>query len=217
MENQALWSRHNMVRRYDLLVTHGTIPWVWRCPPKALIDLYSGALSPGTAHLEVAPGSGYTLAHVLPHVPDVQLHLLDLHTGALEASAQRLASHAPALHRQDALAPWTLDEESVDSVGASMLVHCLPGARIADKTALFDNAVRVLRPGGVFVGATVLAHEVPQTRTSLFALRRLNRRSVFANSGDRLTDLAAELHTRFDVERLSVTGSVAQWRARRRA
>lgn len=207
--NPRLWSRTNMRRLYDLLVIHGSYWALWGCPWQRVAALYHGAISPGARVLEIGPGTGYVLNRL--DQPDLEVHLLDVHPGPLEVSAQRLTRYRPTTYQYNALEPFPLEEGSVDVAVLSMVLHCLPGESITAKAPVFDHIAHVLPRSGVCIGATVLSHGVPLTRRGRTGLRSLNSRRVFNNRGDSLSDLSAVLHTRFDEVHLAVCGSVALW------
>ncbi|MGW9351459.1 class I SAM-dependent methyltransferase [Nocardiopsis flavescens] len=211
-----LWSQWKMTRLYDLLVVHGTYPLLWGCRWTHPARLYRHALRPGTTVLEIGPGSGFFLHRLAPG--DLKLHLLDRHPGSLAAAATRLSRHRPLMHTGDALAPLPVPASSVDLVIAGMVLHCLRGQGVAAKAALFDHVHEVLKKDGQgeFLGYTVLAHGVRHSVPGRLGLALLNRRGVFSNRGDSLTELVRALHERFEVVELSVRGSVALWRVRTR-
>jgi hypothetical protein len=72
---QAQYTRSYLSHVYDPLVVHLTNRFLWRCPIKRILALYSEHLT--GRHLEVGPGTGWFLAHSLfpmlgsgvPHSP----------------------------------------------------------------------------------------------------------------------------------------------------
>lgn len=193
---------------YDWAVIHGTYRWCWGCPKTHIELLYRRSVR--TRHLEIGPGSGYFLNRLPWFIRD--LRLLDLHQGPLDAASWRLRRFLPATYRHDALHPFTV-KAAIDSVGMSMVLHCLPGDTIADKAVVFDHVSDVLRPGGVFFGATVLTHGVHTRGPGRWMSARLNRAGIFSNLGDDLAQLHEELGKRFPGPEIHVVGSVALWRA----
>lgn len=212
----GLWSRWKMSTLYDLLVIYGTYPWLWRCRWTHPARLYRAALRPGMTVVDIGPGSGFFLHKTAPD--NLDLHLLDRYTGSLTAATNRLARYRPTVHTGDALEPLPLPESSTDLVVLGMVLHCLRGQNITAKAAVFDNIHTVLKKEGQgeFIGYTVLAHGVAHGLLGRLGLKVLNRRGVFANTGDSLTDLVNALGSRFEIVELTVRGSVAMWRVRTR-
>ena len=188
---------------------HGTYRMLWRCHVLHVMGLYFNAISAGDTVLEIGPGDGSHLDRL--NRQDLDIHLLDAFPGSLRAASERLERYGPSLHLADALQPFPLAEGSVDAVVLSMVLHCLPGAGVADKEAVFDHIARVLRPGGKFAGATVLAQGVPHTHRSRAGLAALNRLGLFSCYEDSLTALEGALCSRFDSVKISRVGSVALW------
>ncbi|GAA1748852.1 class I SAM-dependent methyltransferase [Streptomonospora arabica] len=205
-----VWSRRNMARLYDLLVIHGTYRWLWGCPQQRVAALYAAAIQAGDRVLEVGPGAGYFLDRI--GRADLDVHLLDINDGPLHTTATRLARYRPATHLHNAVQPFPLEENSIDVAVLSMVLHCLPGSSIAEKTPVLDHIATVVRPGGAFIGATVLSSGVDTSSVGRTGSRYLNAKGIFHNSGDSLTDLTRVLHERFADVRLGVCGSVALWR-----
>lgn len=203
------WSRRAVRRLYTPLVVHGTYRMLWRCHVRHVTGLYVNAISPGGTVLEIGPGDGAHLDRL--DRQNLDIHLLDAFPGSLRAASERLERYSPNLHLADALQPFPLAEDSMDAVVLSMVLHCLPGTGVADKEAVFDHISRVLRPGGKFVGATVLARGVPHTRRSRVGLAALNRIGLFSCYEDCLTALEDALCSRFDSVKISRVGSVALW------
>ena len=80
---------------------------------------------------------------------------MDLNPDALAVASARLARYKPSTHRASALEPFGLPANVFDSVGMSLLIHCLPGS-LSSKAVIFDHARSVLARGGVVFGATLL-------------------------------------------------------------
>ncbi|WP_235997174.1 class I SAM-dependent methyltransferase [Nocardiopsis coralli] len=202
------WNRRAIRDWYDPLVVHGTYKLLWRCHVRHVTGLYLNAICDNDTVLEIGPANGAHLDRA--DRQGLNLHLLDVFPGSLRAASERLERYAPVPHLADALEPFPLAEDSVDAVVMSMVLHCLPGRSIADKEPVFDHIADVLRPGGTFAGATVLAEGIPHTRRSRIGLNVLNKIGLFSCYQDSLTDLQHAL-ARFDRVKISRVGSVALW------
>jgi SAM-dependent methyltransferase len=115
------------------------IPWV-------LEDV-----STGDRVLEIGPGPGRTtevLADLAPHLTAVEVD-----PTLARALADRMAGTKVEVIEGDATdLQWA--EGSFDSVLSFTMLHHLPS--VADQDRLFAEALRVLRPGGVFAGTDSL-------------------------------------------------------------
>lgn len=189
--------------------------FAWRVPNRLLHRNHADYV--GDTHLSVGPGNGYFLARLPRDTRLRRLHLLDLNPACLRITADRMAERFRVrVHRADALRTWPLATGSVDSVDAHMMAHTLPGDRIGDKEGLFAEAARVLRPGGTFFGATILASGAGVRHGWL--ARRLMRlyngqQNTFSNAGDTAEDLTHMLERHFTDVDLRVHGCVGVWTA----
>ncbi|GAA3722969.1 ubiquinone/menaquinone biosynthesis C-methylase UbiE [Spinactinospora alkalitolerans] len=198
-----------MAALYDLAIVHGTYWAWWGCRWPIIADLYGQNVR--SRHLELAPGTGYFLNRVAFPTESPELSLLDLHEGPLQVSARRLARYRPTTYTGDVFDPLPLPENSVDSVGCGMMLHCLPGDGIPAKAVVFDHVARVLTPGGRFFGSTVLTKDVPMSWFGRQGLRLVNSKGVFHNLHDSALDLRTELEARFDDVKFVIRGSVGLW------
>ncbi|WP_344162638.1 class I SAM-dependent methyltransferase [Nocardiopsis rhodophaea] len=206
------------MRRYDFLVCTLSTRLVWGCPEPLLVDFYRHNLR--ERHLDIGVGTGKLLdvAGAPSGRDDFEaLHLLDVNAVPLAMTADRLRRFSPITHQVDALGTWPLEDNSLTSLGASLMMHTLPdeGRGLAGKTGMFDQAARVLEPGGRLFGSTVVtdaafARRWPPARLLISAY---NRRGFFTNSRDTTRDLRAELEARFINVRVRVRGCVAMWEA----
>jgi SAM-dependent methyltransferase len=202
----GVYSRR-FLRFYDVLVYRVNLPFLWRCPPARLLDLYAENVS--TNHLEVGVGTGYLLDRSRFPAEDPRITLMDLNTGPLEFTASRLERYAPQVHQASVLSPWKLPPRSFGSVAMSNLLHCVPGTLREKSAVAFEQASSALAPGGTLFGSTVLGEDADHTRRSRSTIRRLNRKGVFHNLEDRLEDLDAELGRAFASHELEVSGVMA--------
>ncbi|MEC3894712.1 MULTISPECIES: class I SAM-dependent methyltransferase [Nocardiopsis] len=206
----AWWNPTLVDRGYQALVVHGTYPYLWGCNYRYVLDLHREVVHEGDTVLEIGPADGGHLHRV--DRDKLDLHLMDTNPDMLKVAGARLARYAPTLHHNDATKPFPMEENSVDVVVLSMVLHCVRGSDLKAKSSVFDHIAGVLRPGGTFAGATVLSHGVRQTALSRAGLKLLNDRGVFDNRGDSLDDLRAALRERFDDVEIDIVGRVALWR-----
>jgi SAM-dependent methyltransferase len=209
LKGAAWYSRRNL-RSYEVVLRFNHRAF-WRCPRSRLVELYEDNVS--ARHLDIGVADGSLLDHCRFPVAAPELTLFDLNPDALAVAAERLARYAPATVEGSALAPFPLPPRSVDSIGMSLLLHCLPG-NLRGKAVVFDHARAVLSPGGVVFGATVLNEGVRHTALSRAAMTMLNRRGIFSNRDDTLADLDAILRAAWDEYELRVHGTVGIFVAR---
>ena len=207
---QAIYSRR-FLSIYDALAYGVNSPFVWRCPKARLVELYNANVS--GRHLDVGVATGRLLGECEYPVEAPRITLMDLNQNCLDAASRRLARYAPVTHQANALEPWDLPPASYESVGMSMLLHCLPGA-MPEKRAVFEHAREVLDPGGRLFGATILGKGVEHNRLGRHALRTNNRRGVLANLNDSAEDLDAALAGVFASYEVRIEGAVALFTAR---
>lgn len=202
--------------RYDLLIVRLSHLLAWRVPNRTLCALYDRNI--GGRHLEVGPGSGYFLDHMSPAAVSrvKELRLLDLNPAPLAHTRARLEPKfgRAILHEADALQKWPFEDGSLDSVGSTMVLHCLPRPSMLGKAVVFEQAARVLRPGGRFFGCTILAGGEGITQNWL--ARRLmatynSKENTFHNSGDTLEDLRSVAEKYLDDVTVTAHGTVGVW------
>lgn len=193
--------------------------FAWRIPNRVLHANHRRGV--GAVHVSVGPGNGHFLAKLPRRAWPRLLHLLDLNPACLALTGRRLGSRFTVrAHEQDALARWPLGEASVDSVDCHMMLHTVRGTDLRAKAALVAEAARVLRPGGVFFGCTILARgegvRVNGLARRLMALYN-GQSNTFCNLGDTAEDLREVLIEHFgaDQVRVRVMGCVGVWVAAR--
>jgi SAM-dependent methyltransferase len=206
----AAWYTRRNLRLYELALRFNHRVF-WRYPRSRLVELYDQHVS--GRHLDIGVADGSLLDRCRFPVPDPELTLLDLNADALAVASERLARYSPGVRLGSALEPFGLPQESFDSVGMSLLLHCLPGT-LRSKAVVFEHAQAVLAPGGIVFGATVLNEGVRHTPLSRAAMAALNRRGIFSNRDDTLQDLDAILRAAFDDYELRVHGTVGIFVAR---
>src|SRR5262249_57137305 len=107
-------------------------------------------------HLDVGVGTGYFLDRCRFPDPRPRLALLDLNPNSLRVAAHRLARFQPEVYRANVLDPIAIDGPRFDSVGASGLLHSLPGT-MRTKAVVVDHLKALLKPSGVLFAAALLA------------------------------------------------------------
>ena len=196
---------------YDLAVLGLACRFLWRCPARHILELYNRSITAN--HLDVGVGTGYFLDRC--RFPDARPRLaqLDLNPNSLRVAAHRLARFQPGVYRANVLDPIAIDGPRFDSVGASGLLHCLPGT-IRTKAVVFDHLKALLNPSGVLFGATLLGSGVEPGWAARRAMSYFNARRVFTNQDDDLDGLRDELAQRFAEISLLVVGCVALFTGR---
>lgn len=194
---------------YDIWVIRLSNDYAWRCNRRHFVDLYNRNV--GCRHLEVGPGSGWILANSDLRT-DIDLTLADLNRNSLDHSASRL-DVATTLIEQDVLQPFDESIQKFDSVSINYVLHCLPGDWTTKATAL-DNLVRVLNPGGVLFGSTVIGVDQRYTMFGKALMNAYNSIGAFGNRNDDLPGLRAALGRRFGHVEVNMVGNVALFAAR---
>jgi hypothetical protein len=207
---QALYTRP-MLAVYDLAVLGIACRFLWRCPARRILELYHRCVTAN--HLDAGVGTGYFLAHCCFPTPRPRLALLDLNRNCLQVAARRLAHLQPETYRANVMDPISIDVPKFDSVGASCLLHCLPGA-MRSKAVALDHLKALLNPSGVLFGATLLGSGIRAGWAARRAMRHFNTRRVFSNRQDDYDSLREELARRFTATSLQVVGCVALFSGR---
>ncbi|MFI6046390.1 SAM-dependent methyltransferase [Nocardia sp. NPDC051321] len=202
-----------LLRAYDLWVLGFNNRFVWRCPTKHLRRLYADNISGD--HLDVGPGSGWHLSHATYPVAAPKVTLVDLTERSMEMTTRRLRQRdiEPVSHVGSVLQPLPVDRQYA-SVAASLLMHCVPGTWDT-KGIAFRHIADATTDDGVFFGATVLSHGVPDTALSRATAKAFQRRGLFHNQDDDLTGLVDALERAFAAVEVNTIGSTALWTARR--
>ncbi|MDA8371084.1 MAG: class I SAM-dependent methyltransferase [Nocardiopsaceae bacterium] len=212
--NPQMYSRRMMDLYYDPMVINVYHRFVWQVSNRLLCQQYADNV--GERHLDLGPGTGYFLAKLPTTTPLREVHLLDLNPGPLDRTIARIGKRFDPIHRHeaDALAPWPLADDSVDSVGSNMMIHCLPRESIPAKAVIFEQAARVLRSGGRFFGCTILGAGTKPNALARRALKVSNGfDNTFFNLNDHPDDLRTELEKHFDDVHVSVHGCTGVWTA----
>jgi tRNA (cmo5U34)-methyltransferase len=108
--------------------------------------------------LDLGTGTGLFAAMVANVFPTARLHLTDISPAMLAQAAQRFADTPRVTYAlQDHLQLAT--ESEYDLVLSALSIHHLEHA---DKSVLFENVFRALRPGGMFINADQALGPTPQ-------------------------------------------------------
>jgi ubiquinone/menaquinone biosynthesis C-methylase UbiE len=205
MRGEAIYSRV-LLSIYDIVVLNLSLPWVWDCSKRSLLDFYNQHT--GCSHLDIGVGTGYFLDQCRFPCRDPRLVLMDLNPNCLEFASRRLTRYNPETRLADVLHPVPAELGRFDSIGLCLLIHCLAGT-ITEKAAIFGHLKRLLNTGGVVFGATVLAKQVRLTRRARFVSRRYNSVGIFSNLGDDEDGLRSGLAHNFSRYGIQRCGAVA--------
>ena len=133
--------------------------------------------------------------------------ILDPNPNVLRYVKRRLRRLDVTAVEGDVLKPFPM-AGPFDSVGLSMVLHCLPGP-MERKAPAIENIARVMAPGGVLFGATVLGRSAQHTRLGRAVLRAFNRRGAFGNLDDTEAGLRDILGRSFNNVDLKTFGGIA--------
>jgi ubiquinone/menaquinone biosynthesis C-methylase UbiE len=200
----AFYTRRTL-RIYDPMILGFFSRTAWRCPADRLVQHYDRHVTAN--HLDVGAGTGYFIDRCRFPEPDPRIGLLDLNTDCLDAAAARIARYRPERYVGNVLEPLALGAEPFDSVSMNYLLHCVPGT-MAEKAVVFEHLARLVRPGGVLFGATLLHDGVERTWYARQIMRRNNRVGIFSNQHDSLEGLRRALDTHLVDPSVEVVGCV---------
>jgi SAM-dependent methyltransferase len=193
---------------YDVWVIKFMARAVWKTPIPPVVELYRRHL--GSRHLEVGPGTGYSIEKAGPPA-GTEITLLDPNPHVLKYASRRLASMAPATVEADVMKPLPVDGP-FDSAALSFVLHCLRGP-MTNKATAVRNIADVLTPDGVLFGGTVLGSEESHTRPARAFLWAFNKRGDFDNLEDTVDGLHRILDASFRDVEIEVAGSAALFSA----
>lgn len=200
------------LRFYDLVVLGISNRFIWKCPTELLVEHYDRHVS--SNHLDVGVGTGYFLDRCRFPTASPRLVLMDLSTHSLDATSRRVSRYRPEVVRRNVLEPIAFDGEPFDSIGLNYLIHCVPGS-LPEKAVLFDNLGALLNPGGTIFGATLLTDGVERGRLARRLMGVYNKKGIFGNARDSLTDLRRALDERFRDVSVHTVGCAAIFSARK--
>ena len=193
-----------LLRLYDPLVLGPISRFVWRFTMEEHGHFYPENIRPN--HLDVGPGTGYFLEHA--GLPDgSKVTILDPNPNVLRHVKRRLRRLDVTAVQADVLKPFPM-LGPFDSVGLSMVLHCLPGP-MERKALAIENIARVMAPGGVLFGGSVLGTSAPHTRLGRAFLWAFNRRGTFSNLDDTEGGLHDILGRSFHNVELETFGGIA--------
>ncbi len=192
-----------LLRLYDPLVLGPIARFVWRFPTKEQVRLYREHIRP--IHLDVGPGTGYFLEHA-GFPDDSRVTILDPNANVLRYVTRRLRRLDVTAVQADVLKPLPAPGP-FESAALSLVLHCLPGP-MARKSLAIENIARVMAPGGVLFGASVLGRSANHTRLGRAFLWAFNKRGAFDNLDDTEAGLRDILGRSFrNVELQTIAGT----------
>ena len=199
------------LRGYDLLVLRFLNRVVYRCPLARLVEHYDAHVSAN--HLEVAVGTGYLLERCRFPTETPRLGVMDINPNCLEVAQKRLARFGPEVYQANVLERIHLDAPRFDSAAMNYLLHCLPGD-IRSKAVVVDHVKRLLNPGGVIFGATMLSGGIPVGAAARTMMKSLNKKGVMTNTQDDLDGLKSALSQHLSDVVVDVVGTAALFAGR---
>jgi ubiquinone/menaquinone biosynthesis C-methylase UbiE len=207
---QAVYTR-SVLRVYDLVVLGLSNRLVWKCPTASLLEHYNQHVSAN--HLDVGIGSGYFLDRCRYPSAMPRITLLDLNPNALEFASRRIARYGPRVHLHDVLKPWVTDSQRFDSVAINYVLHCLPGS-IESKAVIFDHLQRLMNPGAVLFGSTLLPGNFPLGWLARRLMAFYNEKGIFSNRCDTFETLERALADMFSEVSIYRVGCAALFSVR---
>ena len=186
--------------------------FVWQCPSSHILDFYDHHVSGN--HLDVGVGTGYFLDKCRFPIERPRLVLVDANSDILSRAKKRLKRYDPQIYRRDILEPLCIDTPGFDSVGLSLLLHCLPGS-MNTKSMAFQNVMPLLNAGGVLFGATLLSEGVRSNPLSTFTFWWANQLGFMTTGQDSLEGLDRNLKKYFSGSHIELRGCAALFWARK--
>ena len=206
---QRVYSRTLLIF-YDALVLKFFNRFIWGCPSPHIHAMYQRHISDN--HLEVGVGTGAYLESCRFPSENPRLALMDMNPNCLETASRRLARYRPEIYRRNIYEPIVLNGGPFDSIGLNYVLHCLPG-NLRTKAVVLTHLKKLLKPGGVVFGATLLGSG-PNHRMAKLATRIFNEQKIFSNADDHLRDLKGILTDGFEQSEVILIGSAALFWAR---
>jgi 2-polyprenyl-3-methyl-5-hydroxy-6-metoxy-1,4-benzoquinol methylase len=206
---QAVYTKR-MLNAYDLLVLGLSNSLIWKCPTQRLVEHYNRHVTAN--HLDVGVGTGYFLDRCKFPLPTPRVALMDLNRNSLDYAAQRIARYKPETYIRNVLEPISIATK-FDSVGINYLLHCLPGS-IESKSVAFDHLKKLMNPGAVIFGSTLLHGGVARNWLAKRLMDFYNGKGIFSNENDDLDGLKRALGQRFRSVSVEIVGCVAVFSGR---
>lgn len=191
---------------YDIEVLMFELQYIFKCPLHKVMDFFNENVS--GIHLDVGVGTGYFLDKCDFPVENPTIHLMDLNPNPLQKTSNRIKRYDPVSHQYNVLEPIRADLPMFGSVSAINFLHCLPGTMLSKEMAV-KNLKPFLQEGGVFFGVTVLGQGVDVGKLYKIANAIYNKKSIFCNLNDNISDLEIILDNNFKRYSVQTIGSVA--------
>jgi hypothetical protein len=205
MAGEAVYTKA-MLSIYDEVVLGFSLRWIWDCSSRHLLDFYNEHV--GASHMDVGVGTGYFLDKCRFPCWKPTIMLLDLNPNCLKRAAGRLMRYCPQQLLADILEPLPHELGQFDSIGLSLLLHCLSGT-MATKTQIFGRLKPSLKKGGTLFGVTVLGRGIRLSRLALSVTKLYNAFGIFSNLSDDQVGLEAGLARHFPIYRVYTQGCLA--------
>jgi ubiquinone/menaquinone biosynthesis C-methylase UbiE len=114
---------------------------------KAVLPWALQGVSPAGELLELGSGSGAMAAGTVQTFPDLTLTVTDIDPGMVRAARQRLRGHPQVTVSQADVTHLPFEDCRFDVVASYLMLH-----HVIEWQQALAEAVRVLKPGGTFVG-----------------------------------------------------------------
>lgn len=206
---QAIYNK-KVLSIYDLWVLGFSNSFLWKCPTKLLREEFVKNVT--INHLDVGVGTGYYLDKCLSNT-ERRVALLDLNLNSLISAASRISRFDPEIYHANVLDKLNLKCDRFDSISINYLLHCLPGS-IKEKSIVFANLRPYLNEKGILFGSTILGKGTKKSYLASKLMSIYNRKGIFDNNLDSLTELTSSLHEYFNKVDLRTVGCVAIFTAK---
>lgn len=200
------------LRLYDWWVLSISNRFAWRCPTNhILLPHFQRYL--GKNHLDIGVGTGFYLEHSSHSLQNISL--LDLNPASLNSAAERIGTaRVSEVIKHDIYQQLPTElADRYDSISLFYLLHCLPGEMTTKKRVL-ENIKSAVTQNGTVYGATILGSGVEHNAFGRKLMRVYNKKGIFSNAGDSLSELNTALQLNFREVDISVKGTVALFAAR---